>query len=126
MVLFQCEDSVDGIFTGVYDAWDSRIGHSGVGLRIKMKMNLELFAEYREVEADAEKAAKVARSIRDKMGEDAYRTIYQAALSASPEKADCIYRVVVRGMSGSVTRREAQNVIWNLQNKDVCLSLIHI
>ncbi len=120
MVLFQCEDSVDGIFTGVYDAWDSRIGHSGVGLRIKAKMNLELFAEYREVETDAEKAAKVARSIRDKMGEDAYRTIYQAALSASPEKADCIYRVVVRGMSGSVTRREAQNVIWNLQNKDVC------
>ncbi len=120
MVLFQCEDSVDGIFTGVYDAWDSRIGHLGVGLRVKTKMNLELFAEYREVETDAEKAAKVARSIRDKMGEDAYRTICQAALSADPDKADCIYRVVVRGMSRSVTRREARNVIWNLQNKDVC------
>ncbi|MDO4324389.1 MAG: TIGR03915 family putative DNA repair protein, partial [Lachnospiraceae bacterium] len=120
MVLFQCEDSVDGIFTGVYDAWDSRIGHSGVGLRIKTGMNLELFAEYREVRTDAGKAAKVARSIRDKMGPDAYQTIYQAALSADPDKADCIYRVVVRGMSAHVTKREAQNVIWNLQNKDVC------
>lgn len=120
MVLFLCEDSVDGIFTGVYDAWDSRIGHSEVGLRIKTEMNLELFAEYREVKTDAEKAAKVARSIRDKMGADAYQVIYQAALSANPEKADCIYRVVVRGMSPRVTRREAQNVIWNLQSKDVC------
>jgi probable DNA metabolism protein len=83
-------------------------------------MDSWLFAEYREVETDAEKAEKVARSIRSKMGQDAYQTILQAALSAHAEKADYIYRVVVRGMSAQVTRREAQNVIWNLQNKEVC------
>lgn len=33
MTVFVCEDSLDGILTGVYDAWDSRLGHSGVRLK---------------------------------------------------------------------------------------------
>lgn len=115
-----CEDSVDGIFTGVYDAWASRLGHGNVGLRVKGEGNLELFAVYREVETDAEKSEKVARSIRAKMGQDAWQTIYQAALSDNIQKADRIYRVVVRGMSSSVTAQEARNVIWNLQDPNVC------
>ena len=94
--IYQCEDSVDGIFTAVYDAWDSRLGHQNVSLRIESNMNLELFADYHAVVTAHEKAEKVARSVRRKMGEDAYQTIYQAALSMYPEKADCIYRVVVR------------------------------
>lgn len=119
MVIFQCEDSVDGIFTGVYDAWASKLGHDQVALRICAQMNLELFATYRDVQTDSSKAEKVARSIRRKMGEDAYRTIYQAALSLYAEKADCIYRVVVRGMSTGVSPRDARNVIWNLQDPNV-------
>lgn len=119
MKIFQCEDNVDGIFTGVYDAWDSRLGHSNVALRVDANLNLELFAEYQEVQTDPQKAEKVARSIRRKMGEDAYQTIYQAALSCYPEKADCIYRVVVKGMSSCVSPYEARNVIWNLQDPNV-------
>lgn len=120
MVIFQCEDNVDGIYTGIYDAWASRLGHANVGLRICGQMNLELFAEYRSVQTDPEKAEKVARSIRRKMGMDAYRTIYQAALSKAEDKADRIYRVVIRGMSAAVTPKEAQNLIWNLQDPNVC------
>lgn len=120
MVIFYCDGSVDGIFTAVYDAWASRLGHENVALRIGGQMNYELFAEYRKTGTDAGKAQKVARSVRRKMGLDAYQTIYQAALSKEPERADCIYRVLVRGMSASVTPYEARNVIWNLQNTDVC------
>ena len=32
MQIFLCEDSVDGIFTGVYDAWASGLGHDNVRL----------------------------------------------------------------------------------------------
>lgn len=120
MVIFLCEDSVDGIFSGVYDAWASRLGHGNVALRVWGELNYELFAQYQEVPCDGEKAAKVARSIRKKMGQDAYETIYQAALSADPGRADCIYRVVVRGMSTGVSSHEARNVIWNLQDPNVC------
>lgn len=121
MILFVCEDCIDGIFTAVYDAWASRLGHDNVGLRVGDQMNLELFAKYKEVQTDSEKAEKVARSIRNKMGQDAYKTIYQAALSRNPQKAGAIYRVVVRGMSHSVTSREARQVIWNLQDPNVSL-----
>ena len=35
MTVFLCEDSVCGILTGVYDAWDSRLGHANVKLALK-------------------------------------------------------------------------------------------
>ena len=61
--IFLCEDSTDGIFTGVYDAWASRLGHGNVKLALKEDMNYELFARYLEVEPDGEKAGKVEMKI---------------------------------------------------------------
>ena len=34
MTVFLCEDSVCGILTGVYDAWDSKKGHANVKLAL--------------------------------------------------------------------------------------------
>lgn len=119
MVIFLCEGSTDGILTGVYDAWSSRLGHDRVALRIDTQMNLELFAEYRKSITDAQKAGKVARSVRKKMGSEAWQTIYQASLCAASDRADCIYRVIVLGMSPHVDQHTAKKVIWNLQNPDV-------
>ena len=34
MVVFVCEDSPEGIYTGVYDAWNSRLGAAGSTGRI--------------------------------------------------------------------------------------------
>ena len=31
--IFICEDSLEGILTGVYSAWDARVGHGNVELR---------------------------------------------------------------------------------------------
>ena len=44
--VFQCEDSLTGILTGVYDGWASRLGHSHVRLAILDQGNMELFCEY--------------------------------------------------------------------------------
>ena len=41
--VFQCEDSLTGILTGVYDGWASRLGHSHVRLAILGQGNMELF-----------------------------------------------------------------------------------
>lgn len=64
MTVFECEDSSDGIFTGIYDAWDSRLGHANVRLQLQGMHTLELFTQYRQVVPDAGKAEKVARTIR--------------------------------------------------------------
>ena len=50
--VFQCEDTLTGIMTGVYDAWDSRIGHKNVRLETAYNKNMELFCEYVRTEPD--------------------------------------------------------------------------
>ena len=83
MVVFVCEDSPEGIFTGVYDAWSSRLGHENVRLEVQGEYNYSLFSEYREVAVDQLKAQKVVRSVRRSLSELAYSWIYRTALSLS-------------------------------------------
>ena len=45
MYIFICEDSIDGIFTGVYDAWASRLGHENIALMAYEPENYMLFCE---------------------------------------------------------------------------------
>ncbi len=64
MYIFICEDSIDGIFTGVYDAWASGYGHTNISLTTKIPENYSLFCEYITVETDYAKSAKVARTLQ--------------------------------------------------------------
>ena len=57
--IFQCEDTLTGILSGVYEAWDSHLGHENVRLDVYNNETLELFCEYEQVEPDPEKAEKV-------------------------------------------------------------------
>ena len=52
--IFLCEDSLEGIFTGVYEAWASRCGHGNVELRTREPENLEFFCVYHRVQPDGE------------------------------------------------------------------------
>lgn len=114
--IFQCEDSTDGIFTGVYDAWASGLGHDNVGLQVKDNGNYELFARYVDTPPDAQKALKVARTLKKKMGEEEYGFIFQASLSKDSEKADPIYRMIVMALTGKHRGPLSQN----LGNTYVC------
>ncbi|WP_238726560.1 TIGR03915 family putative DNA repair protein [Diplocloster modestus] len=115
-VIFVCEDSLDGIFTGIYDAWDSRYGHENVKLIIESEETMELFARYVEVVADGEKAEKVARTLKRRLGDEVFEMICQAAASCASEKADALYRVVVKGLSMS----NGKKVMDALADPNVC------
>ena len=61
MYIFICEDSLDGILTGVYDAWSFKIqhedlSHDDIRLASREPDNYELFSEYIHVETSLEKA----------------------------------------------------------------------
>lgn len=86
-VIFQCEDSMEGILTGVYDAWASRVGHDRVKLEAGPDHEMELFSEYRRVETDGEKAEKVAGTTRRRMGQNCWESIYQATLAEEKGKS---------------------------------------
>ena len=49
-MIFRCEDSVDGIFTAIYKAWEYGTSRSSVEINICATM--KLFVQYADVEAD--------------------------------------------------------------------------
>ena len=97
MTVFTCEDNFDAMMTCVYEAWASRLGHSNIKLKTEPIGNLELFCDYRHVDADPEKTGSVVRSIKSKISYQAYIMIYEAAMSDAEDKLDTIYRFMVAG-----------------------------
>lgn len=84
--------------SGVYDAYASRLGFSNVKLQIWDEQDMELFADYREVETDSEKSAKVLGTVRRELGMEAYEAVCRAAASRDRRKADAIFRTIVLGL----------------------------
>lgn len=100
--IFVCEDSIDGIFTAIYDAWNSRHGHTNIRIELQSEdgsVNYELFSEYIAVKTDSEKASKVDRSIKSKISQEAYEYVFTASCSDEKEKGDLIYRFLILGFS---------------------------
>ena len=95
--IYRCEDSAEGILTGIYDAWASVHRHEENRIEVCMgewEVPL-LFAEYIDVVPDAEKSEKVQRSVRLRVSEEAYEMVMKAVLSGDPEKGEVIYRFLI-------------------------------
>ncbi len=105
MYIFICEDSLEGILTGVYDACASGLGHRNIHLVSCEPENYELFCEYITVSPSEEKAKKVINTILCRFGRAFYESIYQAAMSGEKQerkkmdKADAIYETVLLALS---------------------------
>ena len=97
MTVYMCEPWLEGILCGVYDAWSDPAGHENVRLAVKGEYEeLELFAEYRDVQICPEKAEKVIRSVCAKLSQEIYRKVYTASLSQDRDRADTIYRFLIQ------------------------------
>lgn len=88
--IYQCNDTVTGVFSAVYDAWKAGCDEKKAGIALRSEMNRQLFGEYVSVVESEKKAAAVQNTIEKHMGPDAYQDIYQAALSVDPGKGDAI------------------------------------
>ena len=98
VTVFLCGPEPEDIFTAVYDAWASRLGHDNVRLEIDSEQRqMGLFCQYVSVARDLDKAEKVSRSIARKISSEAYYGVYRAALSFEPDRADAIYRFLIVG-----------------------------
>ena len=96
MKIFVCEDQFEWILCGIYDAWDSGLGHGNVRVETRRNTTMELFADYEEVSFDQEKAEKVIRSVKRKLPEEVFWNLYRAGASCAPDKGDCMYRYLVQ------------------------------
>lgn len=98
MTVFICKEEPEDIWCAVYDAWRSRLGHDHVRIEPEGE-DRELFCEYRYVQTDAEKAVKVVKSIREKLSDTIFETVYKAALSQDRFRANKIYRFLIYAFS---------------------------
>lgn len=105
MYVFQCPNSIDGILSGVYDAWASRYGHKNIQLSSDESGELTLFSEYIPVIADFEKSQKVSRTLIRRLGVQFYETICATAMAdgscrkLTMDKANAIYQTIVMALS---------------------------
>lgn len=113
--IFVCEDDFVSIMTAVYDAWDFSRGmkHDLVRIELAGMENLELFAEYAEVQPDEDKCAKVVRSIRSKISEEVFGEVFKGTLSDKQDKADVIYHFLVEAF------KSGRRVLYKLGNPAV-------
>ena len=115
--VYLCDNSIDGIFTAIYQAWSSNYGHANIEIEEKREdnqyLNMELFAQYYRVDTDLELSLKVAQAIKEKISEEAYEMVCRTALSGDSKKADLIYRFLILGFSvgASVTEQISNEVV---------------
>ncbi len=95
--IYLCEDTPDGIFTVIYDAWAAHIPDDKLKLRTERMHSYELFSDYVYTQTDYSKAVKVARSVSRKISREAYDMMYKASLSYEEDKIDAIYRFLKLG-----------------------------
>ncbi len=99
--ILQCEDTIAGIFSAVYCAWEYRFGHENTVIALIRKADMdtpELFAEYHLLVPDTRKAQKVLETIRRSCGYAVYESLFFAAYADAVDKADTIYRYVQRAL----------------------------
>lgn len=113
-----CKDSLEGIFTGIYDGWLWGARGLLVEIRTREPDCPEFFCTCVDILPDTEKAHKVARSVKRKLGGEVYEAICYAAVSLHPEKGTAIFRVLQRAFQGGRCRRD---VIEDLTDPDVHL-----
>lgn len=115
--IFLCENSIDGIFTAIYQAWSSGYGHANVMIEEQSEKNnysnLQLFSDYVLVKPDFDQAVKVSRSIKKKISTEAYEIVCRVALSDFQGKGDLIYRFLVLGF------HIGNNIVNHLSNEVV-------
>lgn len=121
MYVFLCEDSIDGIFTAIYDAWNSHYGHKNIYILSKEPENYELFCNYISVKTDLKKSQKVSNTIKERCGLKVWNFFCEAAMAYEKNsaantsclsKADALYRSLLYAFS----MEKPENIINCLQN----------
>ena len=108
MHIFICENSIDGIFSGIYRAYASRYGHNNIRLTTPDTLDTyELFCEYDEVPVDTVSSQKVADTLRMRLGQETYSDICHAINACETpreqrkniNKAEAVYKTVVLALA---------------------------
>ncbi len=108
MHILICENSIDGIFSGIYRAYASGYGHNNIRLTTPDALDTyELFCEYEDVPVDSKNSEKVANTLCTRLGQETYSNLCHAieAYETPREqkrninKAEAVYKTVVLALA---------------------------
>lgn len=119
-----CENSMEGIFTGIYEAYRMKLPHRDTCMELG-EGEPRLFAVYHEVQTEPEKAEKVMRTLRELLGEERYYDLIIALYSEDPERGQAVYQTVVQLMEAKADKTHKGGneglgrVLDNLSNPNI-------
>ncbi len=123
--IYVCDDSVDGIFSAIYniylDVCKGKIAHDNCGIIAGNIENYELFTDYIDVDTDYKNAKKVARTVTERFGYEAYEAFVYAAACDDACKADIIYQCIRIGL-----RMKDGFKLLNLWTDDTVVNLLKL
>lgn len=128
--IYVTDGSIDGIFTAIYRAWESKYGHKNIKL-IERDENetLEFFSEYIDIEPEQEISYKVAKTIKERLSNVGYKFVVKACLSKEKGRSDAVYRFLLLGFSvgASVLEQLAHPYVYPIykMNKNVTNEVLH-
>lgn len=102
MTVYRCEDSLESIFTAIYLSYEENRDAEDTCLVLHDAPIL--FAEDVPVEADVSRAVKVMRTLKRRFGEDDYLSVCMALAAQDADKAQAVYRTVVKGLDERYAR----------------------
>lgn len=112
-----CEDSIEGIFSGVYYLYEKKYEKTSIELKVEgNNQNYELFTSDEIVPVNMQNAIKVARTVQRRFGQEVYDTLLRVALSREKEhKAQAIFETIQYGISNNV----ATDLLEHLKRKEI-------
>ena len=108
-LILQCEDSLEGILSAIYDAFVEKnkmpeYKDGDISIAIGENQTLSLFAQQLEVQTDLEKAQKTLLSIQKKISFAAYKKVLSALCHFDLDRGNAVLGFLIKGfpMGGQV------------------------
>lgn len=97
MYIYRCEDTLESVFTAIYNVYEDK--NSAKEVFLSLDDEPRLFAVQIAVQPDNVKYEKVVRTIRNRFGDSDFRSLCMALTSPDMEKAQAVYGTVVQGLA---------------------------
>lgn len=94
-----CTDNFDNMMTGIYEAWAYERDGYEIEILTGENQMYSLFCECCQIETDSDKADKVVRTIRRKLGTEIFQYVYRAAMHADSKRTEVIFRFLKKGFA---------------------------
>lgn len=103
-LILRCEDSLEGIFTAIYDAFVYKNRMPGpyedsIQIAVGTGGNLTLFTREIEVPTNADKVVKTVSSIQTRLGYSVYDTLLAALCHFAEDRATAVLGYLVRAFA---------------------------